>query len=103
MKFRLLLILSASLLLAGNAFANEELFKKSGCIACHQMGVKTVGPALKDIAAKYAGVVGAAGQLAKKVRAGGAGNWGTITMVPAPATISNADLKALIAYVLSVK
>ena len=105
MKISHLLILSGSLLLTGQALAadNAELFKKSGCIACHQVATKTVGPALKDIAAKYKGVPGAAATLAKKVRAGGSGNWGTVAMVPAPATVSDADLKILIAYVLSTK
>lgn len=31
-----------------------EFFKTSGCVACHQVDVKTVGPAIKDIAAAYA-------------------------------------------------
>jgi len=64
---------------------------------------KLVGPALKDIAAKYKGVPGAVGTLAKKVRAGGSGNWGTVAMAPAPATVSDADLKAAIAYILTLK
>lgn len=103
MKFRHLLILSGGLLLACNAYADEALFKKSGCAACHQPDKKTVGPALKDIAAKYKGVSGAAATLAKKVRAGGAGNWGTVAMLPAPATVSDADIKTLVAYILSTK
>lgn len=103
MKFRHLLILSAGLLLTGNALANEALLKKSGCFACHTVDKKLVGPALKDIAAKYKGVPGAAATLAKKVRAGGSGNWGTVAMAPAPATVSDADLKAAIAFILTLK
>ena len=103
MKIRQLLILSTSLLLAGNALANEELLKKSGCMACHTVDKKLVGPALKDIAAKYKGTSGAVAMLAKKVRAGGSGNWGTVAMAPAPATVSDADLKDAIAYILTLK
>ncbi len=103
MKSGRLLILSASLLFAANAFADEALLRKSGCFACHTVDKKLVGPALKDIAAKYAGKPGIVDVLAKKVRAGGGGNWGTVQMAPAPATVSDDDLKKAIAYVLTLK
>jgi cytochrome c len=103
MMFRHLLLLSPGLLLAGNALADEALLRKSGCFACHTVEKKLVGPALKDIAAKYKGKSGAVAMLAKKVRAGGSGTWGTIAMAPAPATVSDADLKAAIAYILTLK
>lgn len=103
MKMNHLLILSAGLLLTGNALADEALLKKSGCLACHTVDKKLVGPALKDIAAKYKGQPGSVDKLVKKVRAGGAGNWGTIPMAPAPATVSDADLKAAITYILTLK
>jgi cytochrome c len=103
MKFRHLLILSGGLLLAGNALADDALLRKSGCFACHTVDKKLVGPALKDIAAKYKGTPGIVATLAKKVRAGGSGNWGTVAMAPAPATVSDEDLKAAITYVLTLK
>jgi cytochrome c len=103
MNIRHLSILTAGLLLSANAFADEALFKKSGCVACHQVDKKTVGPALKDIAAKYKGVAGAAATLEKKVRSGGTGNWGAVAMMPAPATVSDADIKTLVAWVLATK
>jgi cytochrome c len=103
MKIRYLLILSGSLLSAGNVLADDALLRKSGCFGCHTVDKKLVGPALKDIAAKYKGIPGAVATLAKKVRAGGAGTWGTTPMAPAPATVSDADLKAAIAYVLTLK
>ncbi len=98
-----LLLLSSALLLAGNAFADEALLRKSGCFACHTVDKKLVGPALKDIAAKYRGDKGAVDALTKKVRAGGSGTWGTVAMAPAPATVSDADLKAAISYILTLK
>src|SRR5512137_2688100 len=103
MKIRQLLILSAGLLFSGIALADEALLRKSGCFACHTVDKKLVGPALKDIAAKYKGEKGAVAALAKKVRAGGSGTWGTVAMAPAPATVSDEDLKAAIAYVLTLK
>ncbi|MDO8925667.1 MAG: c-type cytochrome [Sideroxyarcus sp.] len=103
MKFSTLLTLSSGLLLTGNALADEALLRKSGCFACHQVDKKVVGPALKDIAAKYKGDKGAVAALAKKVRAGGSGVWGTTPMAPAPATVSDDDLKASIAYILTLK
>lgn len=103
MNARQLLILSAGLLLAGNALADEALLRKSGCFACHTVDKKLVGPALKDIAAKYKGQPGIVDKLTKKVRAGGSGNWGTVAMAPAPATVSDADLKAAISYILTLK
>ncbi|MDP1633583.1 MAG: c-type cytochrome [Gallionellaceae bacterium] len=103
MKFPQLLILSSGLLLAGNAIADETLLRKNGCFACHTVEKKLVGPALKDIAAKYHGTAGAVDMLAKKVRAGGSGTWGTTPMAPAPASVSDADLKAAITYILTLK
>jgi cytochrome c len=103
MKTRHLFILSCGLLLSGTALADEALLRKSGCFACHTVDKKLVGPALKDIAAKYSGTKGAVDTLAKKVRAGGSGTWGTTPMAPAPATVSDADLKASIAYILTLK
>jgi cytochrome c len=98
-----LLILSASLLFAANVYADEALLRKSGCFACHTVDKKLVGPALKDVAAKYRGQPGIVDKLAKKVRAGGGGNWGTVQMAPAPASVSDDDLKQAITYVLTLK
>jgi cytochrome c len=103
MKIRYFLILSGSLLIAANALADEALLRKSGCFGCHTVDKKLVGPALKDIAAKYKGTPGAVATLAKKVRAGGSGTWGSTPMAPAPATVSDEDLKAAITYVLTLK
>jgi cytochrome c len=103
MNIRQLLILAAGMLLAGTALADDALLRKSGCFACHMVDKKLVGPALKDIAAKYRGQPGIVAKLAKKVRAGGSGNWGKVQMAPAPATVSDADLKAAISYILTLK
>lgn len=105
MKVRHLLILSGSLLFTANALADDgaALLKKNNCVTCHQVAAKTVGPALKAIAAKYAGDAGAAAALEAKVRKGGAGNWGTMPMPPTPASASDADIKAMVASILATK
>lgn len=103
MKFIQLIALSAALLLAGNASANEALFKKSTCVACHNPDKKVVGPALKDVAAKYAGDATAQARLVAKIRSGGKGVWGPVAMPPAPKSVSDDDLNTLVSWILSLK
>ncbi|MBS1143039.1 MAG: cytochrome [Proteobacteria bacterium] len=81
----------------------EAIVKKARCIACHTVDQKRVGPAYKDVATKYKGDGKAPGKLFDKVRAGGAGNWGEVPMLPHPADkISDDDLKAAIAWILGL-
>lgn len=103
MKTRHLLVLSASLMFAAPAFAEsgEATFAKSKCGVCHQAEKKAVGPSLKDIAAKYKGNASAQAMLEAKVRKGGAGNWGTMAMAPTPASVSDADIKAMVSWILA--
>jgi cytochrome c len=82
------------------AAADEALAQANGCTACHQVGAKLVGPAYQEVAAKYQGDAGAPAMLAGKVRNGGVGTWGQIPMPP-NTTISDADLEAVIAWVLA--
>ena len=97
-------VLVAAMFTAGAAQAQDAsaLLTKSGCTACHSNDKKVVGPAYKDVAAKYAKDAGAAAKLAAKVKAGGSGVWGQVPMPPNPA-VSDADLKAMIAYILALK
>lgn len=78
----------------------EALIKKSGCLACHSVDKKVVGPAYKDVAKKYAGNAGAPARLVEKVKKGGKGVWGSTAMPPQKGH-SDADLKAMVAWVLS--
>ena len=97
-------ITAVALFSAGAATANEDedLAKKSACMACHKMEGKLVGPGYKDVAKKYAGDAGAEAKLIAKVKAGGSGVWGAIPMPP-NAAISEADIKTLVKWVLSMK
>ena len=79
----------------------EEMPAKFGCTACHAVDRKVVGPAFKDVAAKYRGKDVEA-QLAEKVKNGGAGVWGQVPMPPNP-QVPDADLHALIKWVLALK
>ena len=93
---------SSGLLIAGSAFASEDLFKKSNCMACHAIDQKRLGPSMKEVAAKYSGDGSAADRLAKKIRAGGVGVWGEMPMPPQP-QVSEADAKTLADYILTIK
>lgn len=95
-------VAASALLLAGAAQANEDLAKKSGCLACHATDKKLVGPSYKDIAAKYKGDAGAEAKLVKKVKEGGKGAWGEVPMPP-NAAVKDDDIKTLVKWVLSTK
>ncbi|MGE5640379.1 MAG: c-type cytochrome [Clostridia bacterium] len=88
------------LLAAAPSFADEALAKKHNCTACHAIDKKVVGPAYKDVAAKYKGQDVAA-KLEEKVKKGGQGVWGPIPMPPNVA-VPDADIKTLVAWVLKL-
>lgn len=92
---------AAGIVMAGQAHADEALAKAKGCMACHAIDKKLVGPAYKDVAAKYKGDKGAAAKLAAKVKAGGKGVWGEIPMPPN--NVTDDEAKKLVAWVLSAK
>ena len=79
-----------------------ELARKSACTACHSVDKKVVGPAFKDVAAKYRGDPGAEARLVKKVKEGGVGVWGEVPMPP-NSTVKDADIKTLVEWVLSLQ
>ena len=87
---------------AAPAFADLALATSKNCMACHAIDKKVVGPAYKDVAAKYKGDKTAADKLAAKVMKGGSGTWGSIPM-PANPQVSEAEAKKLVAWVLSQK
>ena len=95
----------ALLTISGQAAADLALAKKSGCLACHSVEKKIVGPAWKDVAAKYKGQDVKA-TLVAKVKAGGSGNWTEVTkgakMPPYSPRVSDADITKLVEFVLSL-
>ena len=94
---------AAGIVMAGQAYADEgaDLAKAKNCMSCHAIDKKLVGPAYKDVAAKYKGDKGAVDKLAAKVKAGGKGVWGEIPMPPNNVTPDEA--KKLVTWVLSQK
>ena len=89
------------LMIAAPAFASAELAKQKNCLACHAAAKKLVGPAYKDIAAKYKADKNAQATLVKKVREGGVGVWGQIPM-PANPQVNEQEAQALVKWVLSM-
>lgn len=99
---RALLIMAAMAAISAPAMADEALAKSKNCMACHATDKKLVGPAYKEVAAKYAGNAKAADMLATKIIKGGSGVWGAIPM-PANTQVSEAEAKKLAAWVLTLK
>ena len=79
-----------------------KLFTANACIACHQRDQRVVGPSFREVAAKFAGDGDAAAKLSRKIREGGAGNWGKVPMPPHPA-ISEAELRQMVAWILQLR
>ena len=101
MKRALFAIMAASAL-AAPAFADQALATAKNCMACHALDKKLVGPAYKEVAAKYAGQKDAVDKLAAKIMKGGSGVWGPVPM-PANAQVNEAEAKKLAAWVLTLK
>ena len=96
-------LVAAGLIVSGAASAadaNMELAQKSGCLACHAVDKKLVGPSYKDIAAKYKGDKGAEAKLTQKVLKGGSGAWGQIPMPPN--NIPEPQAQQLVKWILSM-
>lgn len=109
MKARCLSLAAAAALMlggVGTASADMELAKTAGCTACHAVDTKVVGPAFKDVNARYAGNGDARAALIEKVKKGGKGNWtdvtGGVPMPPYSPRVSDADIEKLVDFVLNM-
>ena len=85
--------------LAGGGDPMQRLLEANGCTGCHAPDRKVVGPAFREIAAKYAGDASAAARLAQKIRQGGQGAWGNVPMPPNPG-LSDPDLQSVVSWLL---
>jgi cytochrome c len=94
--------LAAAFALPTVASANEKLAQASGCMTCHGIDKKVIGPGYKEVAAKYRGNTGAEADLVKKVKAGTKGVWGDIPMPP-NAHVKDEDIKTLVQWILAQK
>lgn len=91
------LILSVSSI----ASADQALAQKNACMSCHGVDKKIVGPAFKEIAAKYKGDKAAPARLAKNVKEGTKDNWGKIPMPPNP-QVKDEDITKIVAWILAM-
>ena len=87
---------------SGGTLDGKALAERLGCLGCHNVNVKIVGPPYKDIAAKYSKDPNAYASIAEQIHKGGSGKWGSVLMPPFP-TVSDAETKALAAWILSCK
>ena len=101
MKASLLVCLSISAFMSNAAYASADLAKAKNCMACHSVGKAVVGPAFKDVSAKYANKP-VENALVQKVMKGGSGAWGTVPM-PANPQVNEAEARALVKWILSLK
>lgn len=101
MKRSALAVLALSSMVSGLAFASADLAKSKNCMACHAVENKMVGPAFKDVAAKYASQKDAEKYLAQKIIKGSSGVWGQIPMPPN--NVTEKEAQSLAKWVLSLK
>ena len=91
---------------AGKAWADEALARRSGCLECHSVDKKVIGPAFHDIAARYSNVARARATLMEKVKKGGKGNWtevtGGVPMPPHSPRLTDAEIQRLVDWVMSL-
>jgi len=80
----------------------DDLLKKHACLSCHAVDKKLVGPAYKEVAAKYRTQKDAQKLLVEKVKKGGVGAWGQVPMPP-NAAVPDADLNAMVKWILAQK
>lgn len=98
-------LLLAGLLIAGSAQANEEALKlaqQNACTACHGVENKIVGPAYKDVAAKYADDSEALAKVKNSIKNGGVGKWGQVPM-PAQPQLTDEQVTLLAEWILSIE
>ncbi len=99
------LIPATLLLITPHAHADDglALAKKSGCLACHALDKTIVGPAWNDVAAKYKDDPDAHTKLVHSVLTGSSGKWSNKVHMKAQNQVPEADVKALVDYILTLK
>lgn len=92
-----------SVFISHNGLANDakKLIKKNGCLACHSVKLKVLGPSFIDIANKYENNISNQQILAQKIKKGGSGNWGNIPMMSHP-NITNDELNLMVRWILDL-
>ncbi|MBL1276282.1 MAG: c-type cytochrome [Ectothiorhodospiraceae bacterium] len=105
-KWLMITAAAAVLFVSTQATADLALAKKSGCLACHSVDKKIVGPGWKDVAAKYKDDAGAKDRLIAKVKKGGKGNWTKVTggapMPPYSPRVTDANIEKLVDFIMTL-
>jgi cytochrome c len=96
------LIFIACLATTAPLMASADIARTNGCMACHSVDKKIVGPAFRDIAQRYATTPSAHELIAKSIRSGGGGKWGQIPM-PAQRQVNETQAKELAKWILDQK
>lgn len=95
-------LIALALLCTGTAArADLALATSKNCMSCHAVDKKLVGPAYKDVAAKYKADKAAVDRLATKVMKGGGGAWGAVPM-PSNPQVNEAEAKKIVTWILSL-
>jgi len=97
MKLLLAIVLST---ISVSAWSTVDLAKKHGCMACHAVDRKVLGPSFRDVANKY--TANDANKIAQSIRAGGMNRWGSVPM-PAQSHVSQSDAESLARWILTQK
>ncbi len=88
---------------SGSQVEMLELAKKSGCLSCHSIEKKIVGPAWRDVAAKYRGMSDAKTNIIHSITNGSTGKWGTFAMPANSPRVSDENIATLAGFVLSLE
>jgi cytochrome c len=97
------MVAAAGLMVAGSAMAVDIPAAGAPCKACHQVEKKVVGPAFKDVAAKYKGDADAVNKLVANITKGGAFGWKLSPMPPKGMAKSDADIKAMAEFIMTLQ
>jgi cytochrome c len=106
MKIQGVLLFCGGLILSQATYAENAgaLLNKYNCLICHHThGKRVVGPSFEMVAKHYAGDASAADYLMQRVRAGGPGVWGSMPMPAAPAQVTDAEIKVMVAHILATQ
>jgi cytochrome c len=103
MKLTLIAVAVGLSLSAGVSFADTALAQKNGCLTCHKLEGKLVGPGYKDVAKHYKGDAKAEAHLTEVIKNGSKGGvFGPVPMTKPVKPVSDADAAALAKWILSL-
>jgi cytochrome c len=89
--------------IGANSAAMRELATKHTCITCHNPDVKLIGPAYKDVAAKYKDDPDAIAKMIDQMEKGGQGKWGIVPMMPFKGRVTPDEMKQLATWIYEMR